>query len=170
MLGAGENPLLAHAWGISPGADRIWAQIAGMAPSLRGWERGIVVFQAYMDESRSDNATFVLAGYVSTAEKWAKFSQSWEPLLPFSTKNKVTGNYRFKMSEMARRLSDVLPFYRVIEDNVMFALSCKIQVSDLERAADRIWIEDFYIDLRQFRQPYWFALSGLLGNFHFRED
>ena len=39
-----------------------------------------MVLEGYVDDSGSspDGNVFVLAGYISTAEKWAEFSSEWE--------------------------------------------------------------------------------------------
>lgn len=76
--------ILDHVWGVSPASDRVWAQVSGVAPS-RSWKRLLVVLQAYIDDSRGDDGTFVLAGYIATAESWAKFAGEWEELLPYGT-------------------------------------------------------------------------------------
>src|ERR1700720_970815 len=130
---AGANPLLAHRWEISPGEDRVWAQIAGRAPSTKPWKRLFVVLQAYIDESYRPDGFFVMAGYIATAEAWAKFSSEWEPLLPQATRNKE-GKYRFKMREMRQFMERVPAFYRVIEENVLASVSLYYRYGDLRRA------------------------------------
>src|SRR3981081_2765566 len=105
----GSSPLHDHVWGISPGADRVWAQIAGVAPSTRPWERLFVVLQAFIDESYTENGGFVLAGYIASAGAWAEFASEWESLLPFAMQGK-SGKHRFKMSEMAQYMDRVPAF------------------------------------------------------------
>src|SRR5260221_5959217 len=127
MIAAEANPLLDHAWGISPGADRVWAQIAGIAPSTKPWERLFVVlteFQAFMDESYENDGVFVMAGYVATAAAWANFSKEWEELLPVTFRDKK-GRHRFKMNEMKRRMSEVPRFYSIIKKYVALAIYCE---------------------------------------------
>ena len=138
MMAAERNPLLDHVWGLSPAADRVWAQICGIAPSTKPWERLFVVLEGYLDESYKDHGFYVIGGYIATADEWAKFSQEWELLLPLTFRNKLTGRHRFKFREMNRRLKDVQPFYRVIENHVICSLYCAINLTDLERAKARI--------------------------------
>jgi hypothetical protein len=138
-------------------------QIAGIAPSSGPWERLFMVFQAYIDDSYTENGTFVLGGYVATAETWATFSAEWEALLPTATRGR--GGYRFKMSEMARQLDRVIPFYRVIENHVPLGLWCQIDIAELRRAKERIW-SDVPLIWSNPAQPFWFCLSAILGRFH----
>src|SRR5689334_2240194 len=109
-MSAGGNPLLAHTWGVSSGADRVWTQIAGMAPSGRPWERLFVVFQAFIDESY-DADCFAFAGYIATAEQWAHFAKEWEELLPLYGKRNKSGNLVFKMSQGSIRTEQIRLFY-----------------------------------------------------------
>jgi hypothetical protein len=39
--------------------------------------RPLMVFQAFVDDSYTDDASYVLAGYVAEAESWAKFAFDW---------------------------------------------------------------------------------------------
>jgi hypothetical protein len=58
--------------------DYIRALISGY-PSYARAEKILVSVQAYIDDSRSDigDQRLVLAGYINTAEKWARFSDAW---------------------------------------------------------------------------------------------
>jgi CDP-glycerol glycerophosphotransferase (TagB/SpsB family) len=162
------NPLVDHAWGTSLAEDRVWAQICGIAPSTRPWERVFVVLQAFVDDSYTPNGVFVLAGYVATAEAWAKFSDEWEKLLPLARRNN-RGTHRFKMSEMTHDLEHIIPFYRVIEKYALMSLSCKIDMRDLNRAKSRVWVEDrLTMSWGPAEYPYTFCTESLLGIFHGR--
>lgn len=63
------------------GAEQIRALVCDYGPSIRG-TRLLAIIRAYIDDSgNSDgngNPVFVLAGYVSSAEKWEQFSDEWE--------------------------------------------------------------------------------------------
>jgi hypothetical protein len=100
-----------------------------------------MVLQAFIDESCSEGGGFVLGGYIAPVEAWAEFSKEWELLLP-STMRGNNGKHRFKMSEMARHMDRVPPFYRVIEKYASMSVFCRINIGDLRRATDRIWVED----------------------------
>jgi hypothetical protein len=117
-------------WGKSAAQDRVWAQMSGLAPSRAG-KRLFVVLQAFIDDSYTSDGVYVLAGYISSAEAWANFSKHWEEMLPFGTLNKH-GRYHFKMSEMGANdegMSRLPGFFRIIEKNVLVALSCKINIA-----------------------------------------
>ncbi len=140
MLRAGIGPLLAHEWGVSAGADRIWAEVCGRAPSTEPWRRVLMVAQIYADESYTQGQVYAIGGYIARAEEWAKFSEEWERLLPLT---KLGSNKRrFKMAEMANNM-DVLPlFYEVICRHVAFSISMVIDARDLRRAKERIWSDN----------------------------
>jgi hypothetical protein len=59
-----------------------------------------MVLQAFIDESYSNDGTYVLAGYIASVEEWASFSREWQELLPYGTLDK-DDQFHFKMSEMA---------------------------------------------------------------------
>ena len=120
--------ILDHAWGESPAADRIWALVAGMHPSLIPRLR-LVILQAFIDDSHdSYSGTYVLAGYVASVEQWAAFSADWAKLLPLATSNK-NGVQRFKMSEMVYRgrMNVVPKFHQVISDHVQMSVACIVK-------------------------------------------
>jgi hypothetical protein len=125
----------------------------------------VVVFEAYMDDSVTEGGTFVLGGYIASAEAWAEFSKEWEALLPLATRSK-TGKLRFKMSEMTARMDNVRAFYNVIEKYVALKLSCKIEVSALKHAIDRIWMERVSIVYGDWNNPYFVCFRGLMDLFH----
>ncbi len=101
-----------------------------------------MVLQAYVDESISERGKkpYVVAGYVATAESWARFSAEWEPLLKWTG----YGNKgrRFKMSEMRKKMDKVPAFYDVILRNVLFRVDATIFQDDLEAAFARIWSDN----------------------------
>lgn len=159
------DPISDHIWVQSPAADRVWAQISPITQFGRPWERRFVVLQAFIDDSASDVGTFVLAGYIASAERWAEFAGEWEALLPLATMGS-NNKRRFKMSEMAARMRDVPPFYRLIEKYAALGVSCKIDVRELARAIDRIWIDGRHINFNHMVNPYFVAFWMLLQVFH----
>jgi hypothetical protein len=166
-MAAGDNPLVAHCWGASPAADRIFAQVVGRAPGTRPWERLLVVLtelQAHFDESYKTDGFFVIAGYIASAQAWANFSQEWEQLLPLTKRGKE-GIRRFKMREMKGQIDDVCAFYRIIEKHVLMAISVRFRYRDLALAKASIWRSDGRRSLGVYN-PYSFALRGLMDQFH----
>ena len=170
--------ILDHVWGESAGADRVWSQFAGMRPSLLAG-RHIMVLQAYIDDSVDDDSgVFVLAGYVSTAEKWAQFSAEWEAMLPRAIRNK-TGKFRFKMSEMAERgrWDDIKAFHNIICRYAQLSVSTVINKYDVENVFRRLrchaivdgW-QKVPVDIKSFKigwgNPYYVSLRLLIDSFH----
>jgi hypothetical protein len=167
MIAAAANPLLDHIWGISAAQDRIWATITGVAPSRTPWDRPFIVLQAFLDESYTDGSSFALAGYVSTAANWAAFSQEWEELLPLARRNNK-GDRRFKMSEFARSVKDAEPFYRVIEKHALLSVVFYLNISDIERAKSRIWIDGTHIEFGHWDDPYFLTFFSFLEAIQFQ--
>lgn len=89
-----------------------------------------MVLHGYFDDS-FDDEYFVLAGYITTVERWSRFSKEWESLLPLAVGH--DGNFRFKMSEMNRagKMDKVFPFYRAIMDHASISLSTVLDIQTL---------------------------------------
>jgi hypothetical protein len=124
-----------------------------------------MVYQAYLDDSYKKDGVFVLAGYISTVERWADFSKEWDALLAL-TKKGNSGKYRFKMTEMCHDMETVALFYKIIEKHVTMSLTCKFELSDLTSAMDRIWVPDSIINYGLFRHPFYLAFRGIMDAFH----
>jgi Protein of unknown function (DUF3800) len=166
------NVLLEHVWGKSPGQDRVWAQVTGLAPD-RAVRRLLMAlnFQAFFDESKSDEE-FVLGGYIAPAETWAKFAKDWEVLLPLGTRAK-NDQLHFKMSEMvyAGGMVRVQQFYNVIDKyHELMPISFRMNLKDFERAQERARIIferlNWTIHLGKWTNPYIFSFRRLLDSFH----
>ena len=128
-----------------------------------------MVLQAFIDESYSPSALYVLAGYIATADAWARFAKDWEELLPRFGTLAANGKYHFKMSEMAanpERMERVKAFYRVIEKHDLFALSCQIDMRVLKMAKSRLAVPGRPIDWDFFDNPYGFSFRALVDMFH----
>ena len=162
-------PILDHVWGLSPASDRVWAQVSGMSPLLAGEQR-LMILQAFIDDSKGKDGAFVLAGYIASAETWAKFAKRWEELLPLTRLVDQHGRRYFKMSELAMTTEGMelisQAFFRVIEDTAMLAISCKINANELKRAIERVVPVVGFVDWGQLANPYILAFRGLLDGFH----
>jgi hypothetical protein len=127
-----------------------------------------MTYQAYIDDSSSENGIFVLAGHIASKKSWKNFSNEWKELLPLGTLDKA-GVYHFKMTEMAissERMERALAFYRVIEKYVSLSITCTFNVQDLERAKERIYVPNLYIDWGFLNNRYLFAFRALMDMFH----
>src|SRR4051812_26441335 len=69
----------------SPAALPVWALVCGLPAGDRE-RRQIYMLRAFIDDSRGHSLpkVFVLAGYISTAERWASFSDEWRRALDMS--------------------------------------------------------------------------------------
>jgi hypothetical protein len=125
-----------------------------------------MVFQAFVDDSRKDDV-FVLAGYLASAEKWAKFSVEWERLLPLA-KLGPSGSRRFKMTEMfatPEGRENTAAFYRVIEAYVDCSLSISLKITEMERAMGRVRVDGEPIGYPGWT-PYHYAFRALMDGLH----
>jgi hypothetical protein len=161
------NAILDHVWGSSPAQDRVWTQVVGLPPS-RAHDRLLMVFQAFIDDSATQNGVFVLAGHVASKDVWAKFSKDWEEILPYGLLDK-NGRYYFKMSEMAQtkeRMERVGAFYKIIDNHDLLAISCKIDIADLKNAISRLWTIGQSIDWGPYDDPFFFSFRALVDSVH----
>lgn len=120
------------------------------------------MLQAYIDGSRAgDNSVFVMAGYISTRERWEKFSDDWEKALESPGQPRPTLK-RFKMKEMKRDPERCGWFYDIIASNVLGAVSCTIIVEDLVRAIDTAWWTPYIKQAEKLKNPYYFAFIAIM--------
>lgn len=164
--------ILEHAWGVSPGADRVWSQVVGLRPGEAG-KRLLMVYQAYVDDSRKGD-TLVLGGYLSTAERWARFSSEWEQLVEAFGTLGADGRKHFKMSEMnqnAERLERVPIFAKIAEQYALLALSGSIDCAALRRAQNRISIPGYNFKWGVLENPFVILFASFMKSFHnYKED
>lgn len=142
----------------------------------------LVILQGFMDESWDSDGVggegiFVLAGYVSTVEKWAAFSKEWKQRLRWGTVQS-DGSRQFKMSEMAsqNRWDDLPFFYSVIMEYAELSISCIVDMKELNRAIDDIkagigdGVNELPFDIEEiknfWRNPYYFTFRLLMDGFH----
>lgn len=92
--------------------------------------------QAFIDDSVEQGRVLVLAGYISTAEKWAKFSNEWQSRLDHA------GWSRFKMAEIATSQRPEVSgwFYRAIEDHVEAFVAVAVDITALKQAVDEVGV------------------------------
>ena len=66
----------------SPASAPISGLVCGLPSKKRG-SRLMLMLKAFIDDSHSGptGPVFVLAGYISTAEKWASFAEKWQAIL-----------------------------------------------------------------------------------------
>ncbi|MEQ1407576.1 DUF3800 domain-containing protein [Neorhizobium sp. Rsf11] len=127
-----------------------------------------MVLQAYIDDSGDDDV-FALAGFISSAEAWAKFSKEWENALGWGVLGN-SGSKRFKMAEMAyldERMERVPAFFNIISSHVLCAISFVYRKEDLVRAKQRIRLSDGRpINWGFMDNQYMLAFKHLMDLFH----
>lgn len=158
-------------WGESRAVDRVWSQVSGLPPKMAA-SRMFMVMQAFIDESIDKDGTFVMGGYIASAESWARFSAEWEKLLPYGA-IKGLGQYHFKMSDMSSPdgMTRVPAFFKIIEDHVLGCLSVKININELKNAINRFYIPNgrpggVIIEWDAHANPYYIAFRVLMDKFH----
>lgn len=164
--------ILNHVWGKSPAVDRIWAQVSGLRPSVSG-RRILVPLQAFIDDSYRAGGTYILAGPIATAENWALFSHEWEKLLNsgWGVLNAKTNTHHFKYASMniEERKSRIPVFLNTLERYISGYVATRIDISELERAKERVVIEGMLPDWTEFSEFY-MAFRSLMDKFHMHRD
>ena len=144
-------------------SERVWSLVCGL-PERKRRNRLFTVLQAYFDESQTDGDLFVLAGYVSTTERWAAFADEWQELLDHDSVYYRKLEY-FHMLEMQ---SDgdrerCQWFYNVIEKYALVAVSYTVSLKVLRHEAERIFGGRDPDVRRKMSNPWQFAAAGLLA-------
>jgi len=89
----------------------------------------MVMLQGYFDESGSEgqDSAFVLAGFITTAEKWTRFSDEWDQLLtshcPVFKMRKES-----KRKPVDARNKRIGAFVDVIKRNILFKIECSVSI------------------------------------------
>jgi hypothetical protein len=99
------------------------------------------VLQICLDESgKGDPDLFVIAGYVSTTERWAAFADEWQKLLDHDSRHYRKLEY-FKMAEMTSKgdRERCRWFYNVIEEHALAAVSFALSTKELTRQVRRMF-------------------------------
>lgn len=162
-----------HEWGKSAYLDQVWSAVSGMALSS-AHKVGLMALQAFIDESYDDDGLFVMGGFVASYEARAAFSQEWEALLPrFGILGK-SGKYHFHMTEMMmlpERRKRIRPFFNVIQDNIVCAISASINLTEFRRAIESISLgENNRLKWGLSSDPYYFTFRILMEAFHRRRS
>ncbi len=104
------------------------------------------MWQFYADES-AQGGLYTIAGYLSSSEKWSKFSEQWDLLARRYGKVHSSGKYYLHMREQAKdpHLTEFInAFARLVEEYVIYGLAVVIRESDLVRIFNYLLVKDFY--------------------------
>ncbi|OAI51242.1 hypothetical protein AYO46_08355 [Betaproteobacteria bacterium SCGC AG-212-J23] len=125
------------------------------------------MLQVWLDAS-TDFRAHSLAGFVSTASRWARFSDQWKAALDLSDPPFEPIEV-FKMGEMdldyPPHLKRCEMLYHIIETNVEAAVAIAVPTEDLKRELSAF---DFPRNLRKIEEignPYFWGFYGLLDMF-----
>lgn len=144
--------------------EKIRSLFAGYSSDIRS-KKPVVMLQAYFDDSVcSRKKRLFLAGFVSTAESWMRFSDEWaEELQRAPSINYFhmveAGQFRdeFKGWDRADRDAKVLRLAKIIAKHQLFSLHSSIN----EPAAKRIYKK---IAPYPFHDPYYSVFLNVIGN------
>ena len=122
-----------------------------MAPAERE-SHTILVLQAFIDDSTTDGQVLVLAGFISTAIKWAEFTVEWTEHL------RIANMEEFKMAEMGINNNEITAsFYRIAEKHAVGVLACAVPIAPLAKVASEF--SNRPID----RNPYIFGFKAIVS-------
>lgn len=132
----------------------IWKLVSGY-PDLIARDMPMAMLQAYIDDSGKEKDSFsqVLAGYLSTAEKWAAFSNEWQVILDGFGIEQFHMVDAFRMSKEYRKLGTLK------RNQLIFDL-----IACINRHVERAFV--FSMDLSAHR--HWFARKEAPGIIAFR--
>ena len=134
---------------MSGAPQRLRALFSGV-PKARRDQRQIMLFQAFIDDSKTGEEVLVLAGYVAPFSEWEKFTEEWYALL-----NEPKPWPRFKMSRAIRHPERSERFFRVVEKYAVAYIVCVVEIEPLRRLCDELGLHDY------FRNPYHFGFRAI---------
>ena len=100
-----------------------------------------MVLEGYVDDSGSspDGNVFVLAGYISTAEKWAEFSSEWEricnqdpktPDFKMSKAFRLKGEYQWTEEQRDARIAELAS---LVSQKTLYRIDVRVGWDDYVR-------------------------------------
>jgi hypothetical protein len=114
----------------------------------------MVILQAYMDESgnlNSDDSVYVVAGFISTAERWQQFSDEW---VNQNLSVRLKGRKALS-KENNGKASDCWIISELIQKHALYRVECAVHLASYMRCArGRI---DRVVD-----SPYFWAFHGAI--------
>ena len=119
------------------GANHVRAVVAGY-PGGERRSRRLAMMQAYFDDSgKGQGPVFVIAGYVSTAERWEAFSDDWEqalqefpPIEYFKMREAASLQDQFRGFDEGQRNQRVNRLNEIIAKHALYGVICCIGWQD----------------------------------------
>jgi hypothetical protein len=144
-------------------SERIWAMLSGYAYAARH-RRLMVMLQAYVDDSgRGQSPVFVLAGFISSPEKWALFSDEWAAVLAarpgidyFKMREAHSFKGQFEGWNPGSRDAKISDLSRIIEKYMMAGISLSITIEEYN---------DIFAPIthKAARSPYFLAVFNMIS-------
>jgi len=115
-----------------------------------------MVLQAFFDDSKTDGAALILAGYVASAENWARFSDEWKEVLSIRPRWR-----RFKASEVCASSDEITRervrfHYNVIKKHVLADICVAVPLSVFQTVCNECSLTGADAN------PYFFAWNCLI--------
>ncbi|WHO37576.1 DUF3800 domain-containing protein [Sphingobium sp. AP49] len=131
-----------------------------------------MTWQAYIDESEQDGI-FVLAGYLSTSDKWGEFSAEWSPLARRFGRIDANGRWSLHMSEqrLDPDLLHYLPaFQEIIDKYTDLCFGISLDIRDFKAGVNRAVVINSNGERVKIKGPaienhYTYAFSRMLSIF-----
>lgn len=132
------------------------------------------MLKGYFDASgKGAKDIFVLAGYISTADRWAQFSDAWDVELKGGNDKKRRQPIKvFKLRNMnldsTNQLNRCAILNRIIHEHAIARVACVVDVAALDRILKNSWWTPF---IDKDREPpdsaYWYGFRLVNEVFHF---
>lgn len=142
---------------LSPANEGVWAFVCGYAPKLRRQKYKIMVLRAYIDDSMESGDALIMAGYISTAEKWASFSYEWAEILGMKRPYALKSYHASKTGQSEEEQERSMFLYRVIERHVIAGICCCIRIAPLVE-----WCAKYNL-ASEYSNPYLLAIKGVVN-------
>ena len=154
----------AESWVPSLAARPIWQLASGYA-SARRRRHPLWMLEAYFDDSGSEGGpVLVLAGWLSTAERWANFNEEWQAILaerpeiaPFKMQHAMTWHGGWRPMEWNDRGELLERFHEIIMRHAIRAFASVVHRGAFDELVRR--------GLKGHNVPktaYWLAFMGVI--------
>lgn len=145
-------------------SERVWALVCGL-PEPRRSHKLLMPTIAYIDDSGTGQPpVLVLAGYIATAESWARFADDWQRILNRSPKPayfkfeeamKLKGQFAYWQPEQRDEWMEY--FFNAISEHVIGGIGVYVSYEGFRNTFQ----SDCMVP-KQFKNPYFFAFYSLI--------
>ena len=99
--------------------------------------------QAFIDDSLEKDEVLILAGYIASADAWAKFSQEWQERLDMSPRWASFKMNSIGASRDEARWERAGWFYRVIEDHALNFVAIAVKIGPLRDVVRKLGLPEY---------------------------